>query len=145
MKLKFTVETEPPPERTRLLSDPLIHFNESKAGDRRVRTFALFAKDASGIVLGGLVGSTHWNHCFISTLFVHERFRKAGIGRELMKRAEAQALALECDAIFLDTFDFQAPGFYQKLGFEVFGVLPEYPLGHKRIYMVKRIARRKGA
>jgi GNAT superfamily N-acetyltransferase len=139
MKLTITVEREPPPERTRLLSDPLINFNESKAGDRRVRTFALFAKDASGIVLGGLVGSTHWNHCFVSTLFVHERFRKAGIGRELMQRAEAQALALACDAIFLDSFDFQAPGFYEKLGFEVFAVLPEYPRGHKRFYMVKRL------
>ena len=57
-----------------------------------------------------------------------------------MKQAEALALARGCDAIFLDTFDFQAPGFYEKLGFEVFGVLPDYPRGHKRFYMVKQLA-----
>ncbi len=140
MNLTFTVEMEPAPDRTQSLSDALVQFNESKAGDRRVRRFALFAKDRSGIVVGGLVGSTHWNHCFVSTLFVHERFRKVGVGRELMKRVEKQARALDCDAIFLDTFDFQAPEFYKKLGFEVFGVLPDYPPGHKRFFLVKRIA-----
>ena len=88
MKLRFTVETDPPPDRARLISDPLIDFNESQAGDRSVKNFALFAKDASGVVLGGLLGSTHWNHFFVSALFVHARFRKVGIGRELMKRAD---------------------------------------------------------
>jgi ribosomal protein S18 acetylase RimI-like enzyme len=141
MKLKFTVEMDPPPDRSRLISDPLIDFNESQAGDRRIKNFALFAKDASGVVLGGLLGSTHWNHFFVSALFVHERFRKVGIGRKLMNQAEDQALACACDAIFLDTFDFQARGFYEKLGFEVFGVLENYPLGHKRFYMVKQIVR----
>jgi GNAT superfamily N-acetyltransferase len=141
MKLKITVEADPPPDRARLISDPLIDFNESQAGDRRVKNYALFAKDASGVVLGGLLGSTHWNHFFVSALFVHERFRKVGIGRELMQRAEAQALARGCDAILLDTFDFQARGFYEKLGFVVFGLLENNPPGHKRFYMVKQLAR----
>jgi GNAT superfamily N-acetyltransferase len=140
MKLKVTVEADPPPDRARLISDPLIDFNESQAGDRRVKNYALFAKDASGVVLVGLLGSTHWNHFFVSALFVCERFRKVGIGRELMQRAEAQALVHGCDAIFLDTFDFQARGFYEKLGFVVFGVLENYPPGHKRFYMVKQLA-----
>jgi GNAT superfamily N-acetyltransferase len=140
MKLKFTVETDPAPDRAQLISDALIDFNESQAGDRRVKSFALFARDPSGVVLGGLLGSTHWNHFFVSALFVRESFRKAGIGRELMNRAEALALAHACDAIFLDTFDFQAPGFYKKLGFEVFGILPDYPRGHKRFYLVKQLA-----
>lgn len=140
MKLTFTVEIDPPAERARLISDPLIDFNESQAGERKVKNFALFAKDASGVLLGGLLGSTHWNHFFVSALFVHARFRKVGIGRELMKRAEAHALEHRCDAIFLDTFDFQAQGFYEKLGFGVFGVLENYPPGHKRFYMVKQIA-----
>src|SRR5208283_1727573 len=139
MKLRFTVVTNPPPDRARLISDPLIDFNESRAGNRRVKNFALFAKDASGVVLGGLLGSTHWNHFFVSALFVHARFRKVGIGWELMKRAEALALEHRCDAIFLDTFDFQAHGFYEKLGFEVFGVLENYPPGHNRFYMVKQL------
>jgi len=141
MKLTVTVGADPPPDRALLISHPLIDFNESQAGDRRVKNYALFAKDASGVLLGGLLGSTHWNHFFVSSLFVHERFRKVGIGRELMQRAEAQALACGCDAIFLDTFDFQARGFYEKLGFVVFGVLENYPPGHKRFYMVKQLAR----
>jgi GNAT superfamily N-acetyltransferase len=139
MKLTITAEVDPAPERARLISEPLIDYNESQAGDRRVKNYALFARDPSGIVLGGLLGSTHWNHFFISALFVYERFRKAGIGRELMQRAEAEAITSDCDAIFLDTFDFQARGFYEKLGFTVFGVLDNYPPGHQRFYMVKPV------
>jgi ribosomal protein S18 acetylase RimI-like enzyme len=56
-----------------------------------------------------------------------------------MKRAEALALEQGCDAVDLDTFDYQAPGFYEKLGFKVFGRLEDYPPGHRRFYLVKRL------
>jgi GNAT superfamily N-acetyltransferase len=42
-----------------------------------------------------LLGVSRWNHFFVSALFVHERFRKAGIGTELMKQAEG----LQCAAL----------------------------------------------
>jgi hypothetical protein len=56
-----------------------------------------------------------------------------------MQRAEALALDQGCDVIYLDTFDYQAPGFYEKLGFKVFGKLGNYPTGHQRFYLMKRI------
>ena len=56
-----------------------------------------------------------------------------------MKRAEELAVEQGCNTIYLDTFDFQAPGFYEKLGFKVFGTLQDYPTGHQRFYLVKQI------
>jgi ribosomal protein S18 acetylase RimI-like enzyme len=86
-----------------------------------------------------LLGFTHWNHFFVAAVFVDPQLRRQRVGRELLRRAEALALDQGCDAIYLDTFDFQAPGFYEKLGFKVFGKLEEYPPGHQRFYLVKRL------
>lgn len=139
MELTFTLEVDPSPETKRLIIDPLIAFNEAQAGPRNPKEFTFFVHSERRELVGGLLGSTHWNHFFVAAVFVHEQFRRAGIGRELMKRAEALALAQGYDAIYLDTFDFQAPDFYEKLGFTVFGKLPDYPTGHQRFYLVKPI------
>src|SRR5712691_3125402 len=73
-----------------------------------------------------------------TNLWVHAELRGQGIGRELMARAEQRAAALGCHSAFLDTFSFQAPGFYQKLGYTVFGTL-DYPPDHKRFFLQKRL------
>ena len=51
--------------------------------------------------------------------------------------AEAEAVVRGCHGAWLDTFDFQARGFYEKLGYTCFAELPEYPIGHSRFFMKK--------
>jgi hypothetical protein len=57
-----------------------------------------------------------------------------------MHAAEAEAVRRRCIGIWLDTFTFQAPSFYQRLGFAVFGTIPAYPPGHSRHFMLKRLS-----
>ena len=64
--------------------------------------------------------------------------RGRGLGEEIMQGAEAIARARGCIGIWLDTCDFQAPGFYEKLGFEPFGTLDDTPPGRRRIFRRKR-------
>ncbi len=142
MELTYTLTPEPTPEEQYRIIDPLIAYNEAQAGPRNTKEFTFFVHSETGELAGGLLGFTHLNHFFMAALFVHQQFRREGIGRELMKRAEALALAQGCDVIYLDTFDYQAPGFYEKLGFKVFGKLADYPPGHQRFYLMKRIRRR---
>jgi ribosomal protein S18 acetylase RimI-like enzyme len=143
MELTFTLRAEPTPEERFRIIDPLIDHNEAQAGPRNTKEFAITVGSDSGQFIGGLLGFTHFNHFFVSAIYVDQQFRKEGIGRELMARAETLALEQSCDAIYLDTFDFQAPGFYEKLGFKVFGKLEEYPPGHARFFLVKRIRDRQ--
>jgi hypothetical protein len=56
-----------------------------------------------------------------------------------MGAAEGRAVERGCHSAWVDTFSFQAPGFYPKLGYEVFGEL-DYPPGHKRIFLQKRLS-----
>lgn len=138
-KLNFTLQPHPTPEERNRILNPLAAYNEAQAGPENWREFALSVRSKAGEAVAGLLGFTQWNHFFVAALYVDQQFRREGIGRELIKRAEALALEHGCDAIYLDSFDYQAPGFYEKLGFKVFGKLEEYPPGHERFYMVKRI------
>jgi ribosomal protein S18 acetylase RimI-like enzyme len=93
----------------------------------------------AGSVIGGLLGFILWNGCFISALWVEEAVRRKGIGKRLLAMPEKVATQNQCQHIHLDTFDFQAPGFYEKQGCRVFGAISDYPMGHKRYYLVKHL------
>ena len=100
----------------------------------------MLARDESDALVAGLLCRRHWNYRFVSAVFVDESHGGQGIGAELLAKAEKLALREQCIAMYLDSFDFQAPGFYQKLGFEVFGILKDYPPGHQRYFMVKNLS-----
>jgi GNAT superfamily N-acetyltransferase len=86
--------------------------------------------------IGGMFAEKWWDWVFIEYLYVEPEYRGSGAGRLLMKRLEAQAREWKCCGICTNSFDFQAPGFYQRLGFEEFGRL-EHPPGHNRIFLRK--------
>jgi GNAT superfamily N-acetyltransferase len=74
----------------------------------------------------------------VELLAVPEEHRGAGYGIRLMEQAERIARVNECIGLWLDTYEFQARGFYEKLGFEVFGTLDDHPVGQRRFFLRKR-------
>lgn len=97
-------------------------------------------RDDQGALLGGLVGETMWGWLFVRVLWVKKECRGAGLGVTLLARAEREAIERGCHGVYLDTFDFQARGFYEKLGYHVFGTIAEYPRDHCRYYMAKALS-----
>jgi ribosomal protein S18 acetylase RimI-like enzyme len=81
---------------------------------------------------------------FIDLVWVHERLRGRGIGTELMKRAEAALRSRGGEVVFLSTWSFQAPRFYEKLGYLPFGTLEGMPPNARRVWYSKRLTRREG-
>jgi GNAT superfamily N-acetyltransferase len=141
--VRFDIEDAPSDADVEVLPNGLEAFNESKwPGHQQWRPLAVFARDGESIV-AGLAGETYSGWLFIRYLWVSDALRGQGIGRKLMGDAEARALARGCHSAWVDTFSFQAPGFYPKLGYQVFGEL-DYPPGHKRIFLQKRLAREAG-
>ena len=118
----------------------LQRFNEAGVGPPNFRPLAVLLRADGGETLGGLWGRTAWRWMFVELLFVPGALRGTGFGRELMRRAEAEAIARGCIAAWLDTFSFQARGFYERLGYSVFGALDGYPPGHSRFFLQKSLA-----
>lgn len=116
---------------------PLVAYNTHQTGLNDFRPLALVITDDSGQAVGGLWGRTAFGWLFVELLFVPESLRARGLGRELMQRAETEAITRGCHAAWLDTFQFQARGFYERLGYSCFGELRDYPPGFSRYFMQK--------
>ncbi len=106
-------------------------------GDRR--DLALLVRNKAGDILGGLWGRTGRDWLFIDLLGLPPELRRERLGTRLMDMAEAEARKRGCIGVYLDTFSFQARPFYEKRGFSVFGEIPDYPRGHTRYFLSKRL------
>jgi GNAT superfamily N-acetyltransferase len=118
---------------------PLRQYNVAQTGLDDSRPLTIAVRDDEGTVIGGLWGWTSFEWLFIQLLVVPEATRGQGLGRELMRMAEAEARARGCRGAWLDTFEFQARGFYEGLGYAVFGSIPDYPPGFSRFFMRKSL------
>lgn len=117
----------------------LAAYNIQRAGASNHRPLVLAIEDGNRQVLGGLWGRTAFGWLFVELLFVPESLRGNGIGTELMLRAEREAVARGCHNAWLDTFEFQARDFYERLGYSRFGQLADFPAGYSRYFMKKVI------
>ena len=119
----------------------LLDFNNRTSGyafDGRALVITV-ADPETGEILGGLWGSTAYGYLHIDMLILPEELRGHGLGSRLMAQAEEEAVRRGCRGSYLETFDFQARGFYEKLGYSVFGQLAETPPGHARFFLTKRL------
>jgi ribosomal protein S18 acetylase RimI-like enzyme len=103
----------------------------------------VFARDADGSVVGGLLADTYWQYLEVHVVWVSEAHRNAGHASQLLNAAENEARQRGCKHAFLDTFSFQARGFYEKLGYSEFGRLEEFSGKHERHYLHKRLDDRR--
>jgi ribosomal protein S18 acetylase RimI-like enzyme len=88
-------------------------------------------------LLGGLWANTAYSYLHIELLYLPEELRGTGLGRQLMAQAEQEAFRRRCRGVWLDTFSFQARGFYERIGYTVFGIFEDYPPGHSRFFLRK--------
>ena len=72
-------------------------------------------------------------------LWVEDTHRRQGLAAKIMAEAEREARQRGCHTIILDTYEFQALGFYERIGFQQFGQLDEFAGRFKRYYLKKTI------
>jgi GNAT superfamily N-acetyltransferase len=117
----------------------LERFNVEQIGPYAYEDFQLYARDDGGQVIGGMFGHFGMGWLYIDYLWLNETLRTHGVGGKLLKRAEDEAQRRGCKGLFLYTYSFQAPDFYQKQGFQIMGVLEDCPPGHQRYYLKKTL------
>jgi GNAT superfamily N-acetyltransferase len=114
-------------------------YNKEQAGDNQFQRLCFVIQETDEEILGGVIAEVYWEWLNVDLLWVKEELRGQGYGRRLMEVVEEKARELGAKNAYLDTFSFQAPGFYEKLGYRVFGELPTFPPGHERFYMKKEL------
>jgi ribosomal protein S18 acetylase RimI-like enzyme len=117
----------------------LSRFNHAAADLTAVRPLACFARDAEGSVVGG-VRARQWGAALeVQVLWVDESRRRQGVATRLMRLLEDEARRRGAKLAYLDTFSFQARGFYERLGYAVAARLDGFPDGIEKYLMTRRL------
>ena len=137
--LTFATETSPSEETIRSIEAGLTAHARGLGLRTDWSPHWVVGRDKGGAVQAGIRFVLAFEWLFVNWLWVADAYRKHGIGSQLMASAEAAARAQGCRAAYLDTFTFQAPNFYQRLGYREFGQLDDFPPGHSRIWFSKAL------
>jgi GNAT superfamily N-acetyltransferase len=121
------------------VEEGLYRFNVAASGHDDGQGLAFVARDAAGAIVGAAAGYSWGGICEIRQMWVDEAHRGQGLGRRLLEAAIVEAEARGCERVFLATYDFQAPDFYARFGFERLIEIEGWPKGHRNILMEKRL------
>lgn len=136
---RIELEENPSEHDRRVIIEGLLDFNRRVIGEPNETELAVVVRDERGAVVGGLLGHVRWNWLYVSKLWLPRALRGRGIGTRVMRAVEAYANRRQCIGVFLDTFEYQALPFYEKLGYEQFGTLDGYPPGYRQFYLRKTL------
>ena len=136
-----TIETTsiPDPDDLAYVGGRLSAFNDADVGPSEKQTLAVFLRDESGAVIGGISGYTAWGWLYVQWLWVDENHRGQRLASKMLDGAEQEAAARGCHGALIDTFSSTAAKTYERQGYKPFGVLPDFPVGRSRIYLQKTL------
>jgi len=124
-----------------VIDDGLAAFNAEYSDYYDKRALAVLARDkATGQTLGGILGRTSLGLLFIDLVYLPATLRGQDLGTRMMAMIEQEAVRRGCRSATLMTITFQAPKFYERLGWREFGRVPSDPPGTFRIFMAKTLA-----
>ena len=121
------------------LSERIYEFNSEAISrfDGKLLGYAL--QNAADAVVAGVSGYTWAGFCYVTHLWVSESLRGEGLGRELLRTVEAEAVRRGCSTVLLSTHSFQSPEFYERLGYERQATIRNHPVGHSNFIYAKRL------
>ena len=126
-------------QKSQEIGDLIRSYNRSKREAAESEPLNLYVEDDSGQLMAGLVAETFGNWLEIEYLFVKEDLRGQGIGSQLLQQAESEAKNRNCRFAFVNTYQFQAPAFYQKYGYKEVFTMKDYPYTGQRYYYQKEL------
>lgn len=139
METPFTINDNPAAEDVAFIEDQIIAFNCATTGFHDGKLLSIFIRNEKDEIIAGISGFTWGGYCKVEWLWVHADWRHQGYGKQMLLAVEAEVRARNCGQIVLDTHSFQAPGFYQKLGYVIVGIAEDCPRGYQDIYLRKSL------
>ena len=136
----ITEEVSLDPADTKRIYDGLLA-TDPRGQPRGYASLVLALRDEEARLRGGVLAATVWNWLAVDALWVDPALRGVGHGRTLMVEVERLAVERGCTRARLDTFDFQARTFYERLGYSVYAHLDDFPVGHVQFHMQKSLRR----
>jgi GNAT superfamily N-acetyltransferase len=137
--ISIAVEHCPAQETRSTIQKGLFDANVMATRDGHFDAVCVTARDTESAVIGGVLGEAYWGWINFTSVWVHSEHRRKGVASKMLEQAEVEAARLGYTQAYLDTFSFQCPDLYLRLGYEVFGQLDNFPADGKRLFMRKKL------
>lgn len=141
--MNIELHDAPATDDLQIISQGIKAYNQAYLPDEVVfepdTRFAVFARNGEGCIVGGIRANAYWNYCLIELLWLTAEVRGVGVGSKLVAETERYARSKGFRFMRTETVDFQAKPFYEKLGYEVYGQLADFPAGHTTYCLVKKL------
>ena len=121
-------------EKTQELANLIRTYNRSNRELSKSEPLNIYAEDEMGNLMAGMVAETFGNWLEIEYLYVRDDLRG-----QILEMAEKESKTRGCKYSFVNTFNFQAPNFYEKHGYKEVFALKEYPYTGERYYYTKEL------
>jgi GNAT superfamily N-acetyltransferase len=121
----------------KLVEDKIEEFNLARWEVKKKIPLGFKVESPSGEFLAGGAGKTFGAWLLIDNIWVHEKLRGQSMGTKILEKLETEAKSRDCKYALLDTLNFQARPFYEKLGYKVEWIQKEYPRDGSKFFMTK--------
>ena len=128
-----------------IIGGGIARYNTEQAGDDKAQRICFAVQSAEQEIVGGVMAALYWNWLYIDLMWIQEELRGRGYGSRLLTLVEDEARRRGAKNAYLDTFSFQAPDFYKKHGYQVFGELHDFPPGYQRYFLAKQLYKKRKA
>lgn len=135
--IKIIYEKNPSMNEIKVLEDGIIEFAKLKKNQPPIECFAFFVCNDVNKIFGGCNGAMYYGCLYIDQLWLDKSLRKRKIGTQLMESAESLGIKKGCLFSTVNTMDWEALGFYQKLGYEIEFQRSGY-LNNSTLYFLKK-------
>jgi GNAT superfamily N-acetyltransferase len=122
-----------------IIGEGINNYNAQQAGEEKAQRLCFVVQSPDKEIVGGVIGVIYWEWLYIDLMWIRQEYRRHGYGHRLLTQLEELARQRGAKHAFLDTFSFQAPEFYKKHGYRVYGELKDFPAGHQRYFMTKEL------
>jgi GNAT superfamily N-acetyltransferase len=133
----WQLEINPPPEKVETLRGQLRQYNREMGQTDQGTGLGIFIRDDEETLIGGVSAWLWGTTLEVNFLWLSESLRGQGIGQQLMAQIEKAAVERGARQAVLSTFSFQAPDFYDKLGYEILATIDDMGNDHKKFYLRK--------
>ncbi len=133
------IKGEPKAEDRQAMVNGMLAYHASKGHPRKKEIFSIILRDKNNSIKGMVIVSFLWNGMHIDSLWIDETLRGKKWGGLLLNMAEKEAIKRGCSVAYTDTFTWQAPKFYEKQGYKLYGKLKDFPKDNSLLYYAKNL------
>jgi ribosomal protein S18 acetylase RimI-like enzyme len=136
--IKYEITDSPDEDSIAFIREELNKYNQQYSEPDNHKPITIIVRENDNVI-GGLLGGTYWEWLYIDRFWINEKYRRKGLGKEILNAAEAEAIKRGCKNAHLDTHDFQALEFYKKNGYKIKSKLKNLPRGYNKYLMWKKL------